>query len=244
MQLPKQLVKIKFFYDSLSLSLPLLPVCARACVCVYALYNFLTYSANLYFYLTKNLILSNDLSIRLFTAESDSISWKVNSNTRFFSNTYLTFDIRAMTLRFGSTWAKFFSMLSRIRVRTTESENTCKWKEKKRAKEKEQKNTRGMWVDNEKCSCHLLEQTSASKDFKITFTRADSAGGRSHSAWKFHFHNLQGGSLSPDVSREYILCYFPKHEMENAVGRRQIFITLSSVFVRDFTQKNGFRFNI
>lgn len=28
--------------------------------------------------------------------------------------------------------------------------------------------------------------------------------GRSHSAWKFHFHNLHDGSLSPDVPRGYI----------------------------------------
>jgi len=141
-----------------------------------------------------------------------SISWKVNPNTRFFiSNAYLTFDIRAMNPLFERTCVKSFSMLSHTRT-------NWKW-EGVRVKEKKERGSRrirgrdrGIWVDNEKCSCHLLEQTSASeRDFKITFTRSDlpRAGGRIQT-WKFHFHNLQGGSLSPDVSRGYILCSFPR----------------------------------
>jgi len=121
-----------------------------------------------------------------------------------------------MTSRFMRTWAKSFSMLSRLRVRLKVRRLRVKGKkEKEKSQEgaEEYVGDRGIWVDNEKCSCHLLEQISASeRDFKITFTRADSAGGRSHSVWKFHFHNLQDGSLSLDVSQEYILSSFPEHD--------------------------------
>lgn len=76
-------------------------------------------------------------------------------------------------------------------------------RERQREREGAKEYERGtrVWVDNEKCSRHLLEQTSpGERDFRITFTPVPPRR-RSHSAWKFHFHNLHDGSLSPDTSR-------------------------------------------
>lgn len=84
--------------------------------------------------------------------------------------------------------------------------------------------------DNEKCSCHLLVQTSASeRDFKITFTREPTpqAGGRIRPG-NFIFITYKTAVCLLMCRGDISFAIFPEHnEMENA-GRRQIFIALSS----------------